>query len=155
MSFMLDTTELERGLMALLARIDAGSDAGLDEAADLIQTTDEQTDAYYGQSGATRASTMASRLGPDFASKAASAYSVAARLLTGFTGHAGKAHREESGLVLGAHEKGVMLTNYTDYADALEADNAGEKAHIGPTIRQTAQTSTQLVAGFIKTEVEA
>ncbi len=155
MSFILDTTDLERGLTALLARIEAGSDAGLDEVADLMQTTDEQTDAYHGQSGATRASTMASRLGPDFASKATSAYSVAARLLDGFTGHEGKPHREASGLTLGAHEKGVMLTNYTDYADALEGDNAAEKAHIGPTVRQTAQTATQLVAGFLKTEVEA
>ena len=154
-SFHLDTTDLERGLTALLARIDAGSDAGLDEAASLIQSTDEETDAYRGQSGATRGSTLAARLGPDYAGKAASAYSVAQTLLAGFTGHTGKPYSEDSGLVLANGEKGVMLTNFTDYAENLETDNAGEKAHIGPTIRQTAQTSTQLIAGFLKTEVEA
>lgn len=150
----LDDTKLTQGLAGLLARINEGADAGLVEVADLIETTDTQTDAYYGQSGATRASTLAAPLDASYASKAASAFNVAASLLTGFAGHDGKPLSEESGVTLGPHEKGVMLTNFTDYAENLERDAAGEKAHIGPTIAETALPATQLIAGFIKSEVE-
>jgi hypothetical protein len=143
------TTDLSGlGLDRLLAAISAGADDGLDKGAALLEQTDRDTDAYYGQSGATRESTFATRIGPnkDSSAEAHQAYTTAAQLLSGFTGHAGNPFVGDSGITLKDGERGIILSNGTDYAEALEIDGGGQKAHLGPSLQATADQITALAA---------
>lgn len=147
-----DATGLIAGVAALLRAIEQGADDGLDAGAALMEQTDAQTDAYVGMSGATRRSTFATRIGPNKGSDAEAdrAYSEAADVLVGFTGHSGRPFIGDSGIILADGERGIILSNGTDYADKLEVESAGLKAHIGPTVQATADQVTALVAAGIK-----
>jgi hypothetical protein len=150
MPLTIDNKGLLSGIDRLLKTIDQAQDDGLDAGAALLQAVDQSTTAYRGMSGATRDSTMAARMGPGYDAKAGAAYSAAQAALSGFTGHAGQAVSQDSGVTLAAGEKGALLTNFTDYADKLEIENAGEKAHIGPTISAEGPEVTRIIANFSK-----
>lgn len=147
-----DVSGLLTSARALLRAIEQGADNGLDKGARLMEQVDRDTEAYLGMSGATRASTFATRIGPnkDSQREADAAYSRAADYLTGFTGHEGKPYVGDSGIVLKQGERGIILSNGTDYADKLEVQSGGQKAHIGPTVQATGDQVTALVAAGIK-----
>lgn len=151
MPLVIDTSGLIQGVARMLAAITQGADDGLDAGARLMEQVDRDTEAYVGMSGATRASTFATRIGPnkDSQREADNAYSRAADLLTGFAGHAGKPFVGDSGIVLRPGERGIILSNGTDYAADLEISAGGQKAHIGPTVQATADQVTALVAAHI------
>ncbi len=152
MPLLIDDSELLAGLTGLLAHVDRGTDAGLAIGAAGMEADMKATQAHGDQSGATRDSYTAYVVGPnrDGSAEAAEGYSAAAAALTGFTGHAGKALKEDSGVVLGEGEKGIILTAFTDYQDRLEIDNAGEKAVLGPTLQADAEAVTGLVATALR-----
>jgi len=152
MPLLLDDDALLAGLTGLLSRIDAGTDTGLTEGAAHLRSVDQETEAYNGMSGATRDSATAYPigLGKDGSAESAVGYAAAAAALSGFVGHAGSAVRQDSGVRLAEGQKGIILTNFTDYADALETEDAGAKAHLGPTIFSEARTVTQIVADASK-----
>lgn len=150
-----DVSGLLKGTAALLRAIEQGVDNGLDDGARLMAQVDRDTDAYVGMSGATRASTFATRIGPDKDSsrEADAAYSAAADYLAGFTGHSGKPYVGDSGIVLRPGERGIILSNGTGYAADLEIALAGQKAHLGPTVQATADQVMALVASGIKEQM--
>lgn len=152
MPLQIDDSGLLAGLAGLMGRIDQVTDAGLAEGAHHLQSVDQETEAYAGMSGATRASTTAYVIGPghDGSAEAAAGYAAASAALANFTGHNGTAVRQNSGVQLQEDEKGIILTNFTSYADKLETENAGEKAHIGPTIFSEGRIVTQIVADVSK-----
>ncbi len=150
MPFSIDNKSILAGLDRLLRAIDGAQDDGLDAGAALLQGVDSSTTAYRGMSGATRDSTMAARLGPNYDGRASAAYAAAQSDLAGFTGHQGKAVSQDSGVTLGAGEKGIILTNFTDYADQLEIADGGAKSHLGPTILAEGQEVTRIIANYSK-----
>ncbi|HNP73853.1 MAG TPA: hypothetical protein PKK15_22245, partial [Kouleothrix sp.] len=79
-----------------------------------------------------------------------SGYAAAAQALAGYAGHGGQPLQQESGVHLADGERGMLLTSFTDYQDALETEHAGAKAVLGPTLQAEAQTITATVAGAIR-----
>ncbi len=152
MPLSVDDTGLLTGLDRLLQAIDQATDDGLADGADLMQADLQATRAHGDQSGATRASYRAYPIGPghDGSAESTSGYAAAADDLSGFTGHGGQALRQDSGVVLGADQKGIILTSFTDYQDKLETENAGDKATLGPTLQQDAEQATVMVAAASK-----
>jgi hypothetical protein len=148
----LDIKNVLAGLDRMMARISDGIDQGLNAGATLIETTDKETEAYHGMSGATRASSTAYVIGngKDGSSEASAGYQAAVEALTGFTGHEGQALKTDSGITLQSAERGIILTTFTDYAQDLETANAGEKAHLGPSLLSKATVVTSFVASFSK-----
>lgn len=136
----------------MMAAIEEGVSAGLDQGAALVESVDKATTAYEGMSGATRESTTAYAIGPgkDGSAKVAEGYAAAQGALAGFTGHSGKPFRGDSGITLGPDERGIILTNYTDYADKLETEMAGAKAHLGDSMLSEATEITRIVANHTK-----
>ena len=126
--------------------------AGLAAGADLFQADLKATTAHGDVTSATRESYTAYVIGPhrDGSAEASAGYAAAAEKLTGAAGHTGKPLRQDSGVVLGQSQKGVILTAFTDYQDKLEIENAGEKATLGPTLQAHAETVTQLVATALR-----
>lgn len=148
MPITIDDRGLYTGLQRLLAQIDQATDVGLARGADHLEQVARATSAYEGMSGATRASTTAYAIGPgkDGSAEATQGFAAAAAQLTGFSGHQGQAVSQDSGVVLGPDEKGIILTVFTDYIDALESELAGDKAFLGPTLVAEDTTVTALVA---------
>ncbi len=144
----IDDAAMLAGLTRLLSRAREAVSSGLNKEAPNVQADLQSTDAHGDQSGATRASYTAYAIGPDDTGSAESAngYAAAVEALERFTGHAGKPLREDSGIVLGEGEHGMVLTSYTDYQDKLETQNAGEKATLGPILTHSAQGITAAVA---------
>lgn len=142
----------DSGLLAGLARLERASSAailsGLQDGADAGQAEMQATRAHGDQSSATRASYTAYVIGGGRtgASEAAAGYAAAQAALAGFQGHAGKALSQNSGVVLGPNERGILYTSFTDYQDKLETENAAEKAVIGPTVISQANENTARVA---------
>ena len=136
----------------MLARIFEGCEDGLADGADLAQDIMQNTDAHGDQSGATRASYRAFLIGGSHTGSAesSSGYAAAVSALSGFSGHSGKPQSDDSGVVLTADERGVLLTSFTNYQVHLEQDNAGQKATIGPTLQATAQQITRMAADGAK-----
>jgi len=148
MPITIDDRGLYTGLERLLARIDQVTDTGLARGADHLEQVARATSAYEGMSGATRASTTAYAIGPnsDGSAEATQGFAAAVDQLTGFTGHQGQAVSQDSGVVLGPDEKGIILTVFTDYIDLLERELAGDKAFLGPTLASEDTTVTAIVA---------
>ncbi len=112
---------------------------GMEAGAEIIEADMIGTDAYSGQSGATRASSIAYVAMADDPNSAEpeSAESVAAALLQGFEGHTGHALLVDAPGP-GPNEIAIVATVPTDYIYDLEFDNAGEKAFLADTVRQDA-----------------
>lgn len=140
------------GLDQMMKRMSDGIDQGLNAGANLIEATDKETEAYLGMSGATRASSTAYVIGngKDGSAEVSAGYQAAEAALTGFTGHEGRAQKTDSGITLQSSERGIILTSFTDYAQALEIENAGAKAHLGPSLLSKAK----VVTGFVATSVK-
>ena len=155
MPITVDDKNLIAGLDKMIARIFTGVENGLDDASTIAQDVMQHTDAHGDMSGATRASYRAFTIGGNRTGSAesASGYQAASSALSGFTGHSGKPQSTDSGVVLGADERGILLTSYTDYQDKLEQNNAGQKATIGPTLQATAQQMTRMAADGSKREL--
>ena len=156
MSILIDDKALMAGLDKLFndgGIIDQGTDEGLADGADILELVDKQTTAYLGMSGATRASSFAAPLDQRWAGKASAAYAEAQALLQDFTGHEGKPFLEDSGIVLGAGEKGIGLTTPTTYAADLEIDDAAAKAHLEPTLFSEALSVTAAIARASKAKL--
>lgn len=133
---------LERQLLTVA--IPRGLAAAADHATGALQSSD----AYAGQSGATRASSIAYAVTPDDDGSAASsqAYAAAAEHLSGFVGHAGMPQSE----AVAGPEYGVVITVMTNYIDILENREAGKEAVIGPVITNEADAMTRLIAQGIQ-----
>lgn len=130
-----------------LAAIRPGMEAG----ADIIEAAAAATTAYRGMSGATRVSTIAyvaDATDPGDA-EIVGAYNAAAGRLTGFAGHEGQPHL---GGVKGPgeHQTWIVLTVPTDYIDALEFDDAGEKAFLADSLLQNAPLAFQALAAVVR-----
>lgn len=119
---------LERDSIAAVGR-------GLQAGAGDIEATAQATTAYDGMSGATRAATIAYVVGAglDEGTQADAAYTAAAGLLTGFTGHAGQPMLVS---IPGPNPDvaEIVLTVPTDYILDLETERAGEKAFIADAL---------------------
>lgn len=126
-------------LRRLAQRSEAALAEGLGDGARIVEGDAQQTEAYVGMSGATRASTLAyvATQANSGESEAQGAYNAAAGLLQGYTGHEG---RPELVSVPGpgASEAWVVLTTPTDYAIKLETEFAGEKAFLADAMHQDA-----------------
>lgn len=147
-----DDSALYTRLDAFLKAQIAGLEDGLADAARVAEEIMQTSPAHGDQSGATHASYRAFVIGGqhDGSAEAASGYAAAEAKLTGFTGHAGRALRQDSGIRLSESERGILYTSYTDYQDKLEQS---DKAVLGPTLQQTAQLATQLAAEGAKANV--
>jgi hypothetical protein len=148
MSFRIDDSGLLSGLVRMQQAQEAAILDGLQDGADAGQAEMQSTRAHGDQSSATRASYTAYVIGGGRtgAAEAAAGYAAAQAALSGFTGHEGKALSQDSGVVLGPNERGILYTSFTDYQEALETENAGEKAVIGPTVIGQAGENTARVA---------
>ena len=126
-------------LRRLAQRSETAIADGLADGARIVEGDAQQTEAYVGMSGATRASTLAyvATAADSGASEATAAYTAAAGLLQNYTGHEGKAELVD---VPGpsSSEAWVVLTTPTDYAIKLETEFGGEKAFLGDTMHQDA-----------------
>ncbi len=145
----IDDTGLLKGLDALLLHIPAQAEKGLARQASVAEAEMQGTSAHGDITGATRASYRAFVIGGSHtgASEATSGYAAAqAAIGSSIVSHGGAALSQDSGVSLSPDERGVLLTSYTDYQDALEVDNAGQKAVLGPTLQQNALAFTQAVA---------
>lgn len=143
----IDDARLLADLDALLETIAGAAEQGLSDGAARMQEDLQATTAHGDVSGATRASYRAFVVGGRFdgSAEAASGYAAAAEKLAD-AAHGGQPLRQDSGIVLADDERGILLTSYTDYQDALETELGGEKAALGPTLLQDADLVTQLVA---------
>lgn len=152
MPFTVNDTDLYAGLARFQASQSAAIDAGLQDGANFIEAELKATRAHGDQSGATRESYTAYVIGNghDGSAEAAAGFAAAQAALSGFSGHAGRAISEPSGVSLGPNERGVLATAYTDYQVALETENGGAKATLGPAILAEAQTVTAFVASACK-----
>jgi hypothetical protein len=149
MPIVIDDTGLLAGLDKLLLHIPAQAEKGLQKQASIAQAEMEATTAHGDITGATRDSYRAFVIGGSHtgASEAASGYAAArAAIGNAITTHGGQALSQDSGVVLGPDERGVLMTSYTDYQDKLEIDNAGQKAVLAPTLQRNATAYTQAVA---------
>ena len=147
-------SQLERELDELARRIAAAARRGLEAEAQAMERDAQNTSAYLGMSGATRASTVAYVVDErdNGSAKIAEAYGIAAAYLDGFTEHAGRAHLEPAGNI-GPGEIAVVLTVPTDYIDKLETQRAGEKAFIGPTMNKFRSRLARRAARSIREEL--
>lgn len=149
-----DFGQILQRLDALEKRARAAALRGLRGAAAAMQRDAQETSAYKGMSGATRASTVAVVISAedDGAGELQAAYQRAAEHLGGFVGHAGQPHLEPAGSVSG-DEIAVILTVPTDYIDKLETERAGEKAFLGPTFDAHRQRLAAAAAEAIREEL--
>jgi hypothetical protein len=149
MPITIDDTGLLRGIDELLRHIPAQAEKGLARQAGVAEAEMQSTNAHGDITGATRASYRAFVIGGAHtgAAEAASGLDAAiAAIASAVTDHGGRPASMDSGIRLGTEERGVLLTSYTDYQDALEIDNAGAKAVLGPTLQANAQAFTQAIA---------
>ncbi len=152
MPIVVNDKSLVAGLDKMLARIFEGCEDGLADGADVAQDVMQNTDAHGDQSGATRQSYRAFVIGGSHtgAAESASGYAAAVAALSGFTGHSGQPQSDDSGVVLTADERGMLLTAFTNYQHHLEVVRGGQNATIGPTLQATAQQITRLAADGVK-----
>jgi hypothetical protein len=149
-----DFGQIERRLDELERRARAAALRGLRQAAQVMQRDAQETSAYAGMSGATRAATVAVVISAedDGAGELQAAYNRAAEHLGGFVGHAGHPLLTPAGSVSG-DEITVVLTVPTDYIDDLETERAGEKAFLGPTMDAHRQRLAAAAAAAIRKEL--
>ncbi len=150
-----DFDQVFRRLDALIPTARRGAIAGLVGAAPSVQASAQATTAYRGMSGATRDSTVAFVVADERPNppEPDAAFANAARDLSGFVGHAGNPLSEPAGDVP-ADAIRVVLTSMTDYVEALEADHAGQKAFLGPTMQAQAPRLTRAAARGIAAELD-
>jgi hypothetical protein len=148
MPFTVDDSGLLAGLVRMQQAQEAAILDGLQDGADAGQAEMQATRAHGDQSSATRASYTAYVIGGgrNGAAEAAAGYAAAQAALAGFTGHEGKALSQDSEVVLGPNERGILYTSFTDYQDKLEQENGAEKAVIGPVVVMQANENTARVA---------
>lgn len=149
----------DRGFEDIFARLDAliplikhKAVEGATRGAAVLQDDAQATSAYYGMSGATRASTVAyvATSEDDGSSKAQAALSRATGLLSGFTGHNGAQLLEDSGASVTIDQIKIVLTVPTDYIVKLETETGGQKAFLGDTLDSAAPFVFELIADAIK-----
>lgn len=146
----LDLTSVLAGLNRMLAVIDEATQAGIDQAAPLVQQAMQDTTAHGDITGATRASYRA-LTATNASAGAASGYAAAEAAIAGSpVSHGGQALRQPSGVTQGENELVMVLTDFTDYQDKLETERAGEKAVLGPTLYEHSQDITRTIAGVSK-----
>lgn len=126
---------------------------GAKEGAKILQQNAESTTAYRGITGATRTSTIAGVLGPEWGSEFDSAYNVADLLLDGNTEHDGKPYRTSIPGPTDPDDIVIVLTVPTDYIVKLETENAGAKAFLGDALNEEAGEITRVIAEAIKKAV--
>jgi hypothetical protein len=137
------------GLRALERRSVAAISEGLEAGAAQMEADAKATDAYYGQSGATRESTVAYVTPGGGVLEAGAAYARAAALLDGFTGHEGKAELEDVAGP-GKGEAWIVLTVPTDYIINLEQESAGQRAFLADTLHQDAGAALDAVTAALR-----
>ncbi len=139
-------------LDALIPEIKRKAAEGANRGAGLLQGDAQETNAYAGMSGATRASTVAyvATTEDDGSSKVSAALSAAQSLLDGFTAHRGVALLEDSGESLSADQVRIVLTVPTDYVRGLHVWNGGQKAFLGDALDSNAPQVFELIADAIK-----
>lgn len=142
-------------LDTLESKVKAAAFVGLEHAAFDMESDARETVAYFGMSGATRASTIAYVATAENPNQGPIqiAYEIAASHLRGFYGHEGEPWLEDSGVSPGQDELVVILTVPTDYIDDLEFDNGGEKAFLADTLHAHADDLTVGAANAIKQKV--
>lgn len=131
-------------------RIPAQVDRGLAKQASIAEAEMHATTAHGDITGATRASYRAFVIGGPHtgSAEAASGYAAAEAAISGHANpHGGHALSDDSGVTLGADDRGVLMTSFTDYIDRLVIDNAGQRDALTPTLQRNAQLFTQAVAG--------
>lgn len=115
-----------------------GAAAGLDQETPRITESMQQTTAHGDQTGATRASYSARRVGRGETGASAHAAGVAAVEELN-PGHAASASVSVAGM-------GVIIDSATDYQEQLETESTGDKAVLGPTIGAEAANLTAAAA---------
>ncbi len=149
MPFTIDNTAFLAHLATLPARVARGADAGLGDVAIVAEHLMQTSPAHGDMSGAAHASSFAAVLGPDAQAHADAAYDVAESLLTGFTGHAGKAERVTVDAPT-PNVRGIVLGRPVDYAQALED---GGKAVVGPTLEEIQEFALRRAQEGIREEL--
>ncbi len=142
MPLAIDDKALYAGLDKMLAQVFAGVEAGLADGATVIEADLQATTAHGDVTGATRASYRAFVIGGthDGSAEASSGYQAAQ------SANPRGALKQDSGVVLGSDERGLLLTAYTNYQEFLETKYAGAHAALGPSLQAHAQTVTKLAA---------
>lgn len=111
-----------------------------------LQRDAQDTTAYVGVTGATRAGTVAYVADADGAGKFDAAYQAAAEKLAEARSPRGHVYRAPVPGPDAPTDTAILLTVPTDYIDQLEVNNAGEKAFLGPTLAQDALAITAAIA---------
>ena len=139
-------------LDALIPEVKRKAVEGARRGASLLQGDAQETNAYAGMSGATRASTVAyvATTEDDGSSKIGAALAAAESFLDGFTGHRGVAVLEDSGLSLDTDQVRIILTAPTDYIEGLHVWHGGQKAFLGDALESNAPQVFELIADAIK-----
>lgn len=132
--------------------INVGARQGAARGAALMQQDAQETSAYKGMSGATRAGTVGFVADAEGKAGFEQAYSSVTQKLRGYTGHDGEPYRTPQPAP-SPSTIAVVLTVPTDYIDKLEIERAGEKAFLGPTLQQDARTVTALIADASREEL--
>lgn len=130
--------------------IPAQADRGLSKHAAIVEGQMQSTTAHGDITGATRASYRAILIGGPHTGSAEATSGLNAAIsaiASSLTDHGGRPASQDSGVVLGPEDRGVMHTAYTDYQDKLETENAGQKAVLAPTLQANATAYTQSIAG--------
>lgn len=118
--------------------------AGLDQIAPAVQQAMQDSAAHGDRSGASHASYRA-LTATNAAQAAASGYAAAAAALSANPAY-GYAVMQSTGIVQGADEKVMVLTDFTSYGADRETAQAGKKAVEGPTLQAYSQQITQAIA---------
>lgn len=146
MPITFDDSELLAGLDALLLHIPQQAEQGLATAAAEAEAAMQATTAHGDITGATRASYRAIVIGGGHtgAAEAESGLEAAIQAIAqSEVDHGGRPASQDSGIVLGPDERGVILTSFTDYQDDLEQS---DKAVLTPTLQEYMLRFTQAVA---------
>jgi hypothetical protein len=150
MPIQINDKGLYTGVDAMLRTLLGGVEDGLQSGARVPEGMMQSSPAHGDQTGATHASYDVALIGGTHtgASEAAEAYSEAQQAIArAIVSHGGKALSEDSGIVLGPTERGLIYRSFTDYQHELEQS---PKAVIGPTLQQTARLMTEFAANGSK-----
>ena len=130
---------IRRGLIEYERRTFDGAAEGLDRQAEAVTRRMRATTAHGDQTGATRTSYNARRVGRgETGAGVVQSLRAVVNLLN--AGHAA------NGRVTITGPLGVIVDSQTDYQSKLETERAGARAVIGPTIQAEAQGFTRAAA---------
>lgn len=146
MPFTFDDSDLLAKLDALPPHIDMQAESGLETVAAEAEQAMHATTAHGDITGATRSSYRAIVIGGSHTGQAEAESGLEAAIqaiANAPVDHGGRPAMQDSGIVLGPDERGVILTSFTDYQDDLEKS---DKAVLGPTLQDYMFAFTQAVA---------